>query len=47
MRMQRDRYGIEYHMATELVGVIVKCGMMNNWRVGVQLDQYHEPTRVS
>lgn len=40
MRMQRDRYLIEYPMATSLTGGIVKCGMMNNWRLGVQLEQY-------
>lgn len=46
MRMQRDRYGVEYHMATELAGGIVKCGMMNNWRVGVQLEQYQPAVLV-
>lgn len=40
MRMQRDRYGIEYHMATNVTEGVVKCGMMNNWRLGVQLEQY-------
>lgn len=40
MRMQRDRYGIEYHLANAVVNGLVKCGMMRNWRVGVQLDQY-------
>lgn len=40
MRMQRDRYGVEYHLATNVTDGIVKCGMMNNWRVGVQLAQY-------
>ena len=41
MRMQRDRYGVEYHLATNVTDGIVKCGMMNNWRVGVQLAQYN------
>lgn len=47
MRMQRDRYLIEYPMATSLTGGIVKCGMMNNWRLGVQLEQYSPAVRVS
>lgn len=46
MRMQRDRYGIEYHMATQLTGGIVKCGMMSNWRLGVQLEQYQPAVLV-
>lgn len=46
MRMQRDRYLIEYQMATSLTGGIVKCGMMNNWRLGVQLEQYSAAVRV-
>ena len=46
MRMQRDRYLIEYPMATSLTGGIVKCGMMNNWRLGVQLEQYSAAVRV-
>lgn len=46
MRMQRDRYLIEYQMATSLTGGIVKCGMMNNWRLGVQLEQYSAAERV-
>lgn len=46
MRMQRDRYLIEYQMATSLTSGIVKCGMMNNWRLGVQLEQYSAAVRV-
>ena len=46
MRMQRDRYGIEYRRATQLTGGIVKCGMMNNWRLGVQLEQYQPAVLV-
>lgn len=40
MRMQRDRYGVEYLMATGITEGVVKCGMMNNLRLGVQLEQY-------
>ena len=44
MRVQRERYLIEHVRATDVTGGVVKCGMMNNWRVGVQLEQYHAPT---
>lgn len=41
MRMQRDRYGVEYALASNVTDGVVKCGMMRNLRVGVQLAQYH------
>lgn len=47
MRTQRDRYLTELQMATDVTGGIVKCGMMNNWRLGVQLEQYTAPTWVA
>lgn len=47
MRTQRDRYLTEEQMATDVTGGIVKCGMMNNWRLGVQLEQYTAPTWVA
>lgn len=46
MRVQRERYLIEHLMATNVTDGVVKVGMMNNWRVGVQLAQYHPPTIV-
>lgn len=46
MRMQRDRYEVEYHLATNVTDGIVKCGMMRNLRVGVQLAQYHPAVNV-
>ncbi|HRN97595.1 MAG TPA: hypothetical protein PLZ58_04075 [Candidatus Saccharibacteria bacterium] len=46
MRMQRDRYGVEYHLATNVTDGIVKCGMMRNLRVGVQLAQYQPAVLV-
>ena len=47
MLTQRDRYLTELQMATDVTGGIVKCGMMNNWRLGVQLEQYTAPTWVA
>ena len=47
MLTQRDRYLDEVLMATDVTGGIVKCGMMNNWRLGVQLEQYTAPTWVA
>lgn len=46
MRMQRDRYGIEYALASNVTDGVVKCGMMRNLRVGVQLAQYHPAVNI-
>lgn len=46
MRVQRERYLVEHLLATNVTDGIVKVGMMNNLRVGVQLAQYHPPTIV-
>lgn len=40
MRMQRERFSIEHALASGVTDGLVKCGMMRNLRVGVQLAQY-------
>ena len=40
MRMQRERFSIEHALASGVTDGVVKCGMMRNLRVGVQLAQY-------
>ena len=39
MRMQRERFNKEHHLANGLTGGIVRCGMMRNLRVGIELAQ--------
>lgn len=46
MKQQRDRYLIEHLVATGCTDGVVKCGMMRNWRFGVQLAQYVPATPV-
>lgn len=41
MRMQRERFSIEHALASGVTDGVVKCGMMRNLRVGVQLAQYN------
>lgn len=45
-RVQRERYLIEHVVATEVTDGIIKCGMLNNWRLGVQLKQLQPPKWV-
>lgn len=45
-RVQRERYLIENVVATEVTDGIIKCGMLNNWRLGVQLKQLQPPKWV-
>lgn len=46
MRMQRERFEFEHHLANGVTDGLVKCGMMRNWRVGIQLAQYNPAVNV-
>lgn len=46
MRMQRERFSIEHTLASGVTDGLVKCGMMRNLRLGIQLVQYHPAVNV-
>jgi hypothetical protein len=46
MRMQRERFSIEHALASNVTDGVVKCGMMRNLRVGVQLAQYQMAVNI-
>lgn len=45
-RLQGDRFGVEYIIASNVSGKILRFGMLSNYRLGIRLSQGNEPTRM-